>query len=465
MFKLRAWQNECIGKALKSYKEICKHFFCLATPGAGKTTMASVLAKNLLEQNLIDLVVCISPSSIVALDFKEELERCTGAKLNGGLGAIGASYTYQRMLKLKNDFWQLFLHHRVFVIFDEIHHCAGSCIEDANTWGLQVLEKIKDKAEFTLALSGTPWRSDNLPIVLAKYCEETGVVDSEYEYGIRQAIKDGVCRTPSIVAVDSQKICVTDHAETRIFASFDELLTEDDINYFDLIDNDEVIKYLLRVSLKKLERIKRKDCSAGGLIVAASLKHAQKIQSILETEFRTTSVLVSHVDPEANAIIQKYKVSSKDWIIAIGMISEGTNIPRLRVCCYLSNTKTEMYFRQVLGRIMRVQRSRDEECFLCIPSHARLVEYAMRLNEDIPSDANILQSAEPIERVFVNDVSRRDKKRNDKCKSNIQPGIESSNSIISNVQDDIESPTLSITNYEYFRFRERLISIANVSIS
>ncbi|REL31957.1 DEAD/DEAH box helicase family protein [Thalassotalea euphylliae] len=64
--KLRNWQSECIHSAISKYKS-SKHFLALATPGAGKTVMASVLAKLMYDQGDIDLVLCFSPSSIVVV--------------------------------------------------------------------------------------------------------------------------------------------------------------------------------------------------------------------------------------------------------------------------------------------------------------------------------------------------------------------------------------------------------------
>lgn len=57
--KLRYWQSECISKALKKYAAGDSHFLCLATPGAGKTVMASTLANSLLADNHIDLVYAL----------------------------------------------------------------------------------------------------------------------------------------------------------------------------------------------------------------------------------------------------------------------------------------------------------------------------------------------------------------------------------------------------------------------
>lgn len=202
--KLRVWQRECIDKAVSQYKADQPHFLSLATPGAGKTLMASILAKELISENLIDLVICIIPSLIVSDDFRLELEKQLDKKLDGKLGSIGRCLTYHAML-LENNLWNLFEEYRVFVIFDEIHHCSGSDVYNSNAWGQKIISDIQGKATYTLALTGTPWRSDNIPIALSHYTE-SGQVHCDYRYGLARAITDNVCRTPYITLIDNDRI-------------------------------------------------------------------------------------------------------------------------------------------------------------------------------------------------------------------------------------------------------------------
>jgi superfamily II DNA or RNA helicase len=46
--QLRRWQKEAVTAALAKYKTDNPHFLCLATPGAGKTLMASTIAYELM---------------------------------------------------------------------------------------------------------------------------------------------------------------------------------------------------------------------------------------------------------------------------------------------------------------------------------------------------------------------------------------------------------------------------------
>lgn len=66
------------------------------------------------------------------------------------------------------------------------------------------------------------------------------------------------------------------------------------------------------------------------------------------------------------------------------MISEGTDIPRLQVCCHLSRITTELYFRQVLGRILRITEHCGANAWLYTFAEPQLVEFANRVAEEIP---------------------------------------------------------------------------------
>lgn len=141
--KLRRWQREAVSRCISCFLNGQNHFLCLATPGAGKTYMASTVAKTLLENGEVDFVFCFSPSLNVSLSFQSTLESVLGVRLNGLLGAKGNVLTYQSMLNLGQSFWSLMKTYRTLVIFDEIHHCSGDHLGNANAWGQKIIQHIQ----------------------------------------------------------------------------------------------------------------------------------------------------------------------------------------------------------------------------------------------------------------------------------------------------------------------------------
>lgn len=387
--KLRNWQTACIAAAMNKYQSVDKHFLCLATPAAGKTTMASILADRMMRAGMIDLVICFSPSVTVATDFEDSLGSHLRARMDGLLGSKGQSLTYQSMSFLPDAFWALFDTHKIFVIFDEIHHCAGLSLESANAWGQQIIRRIQGRAAYTLALTGTPWRSDKIPIALSSYLH-TGSIHCDFRYGLAQAIRDKVCRVPQITLIDNDLIAVHQGSDTENFHSIRELLENSRCSYQQLIDNDALINYLLQQSSKKLRQVRKQHPDAGGLIVAASVEHAYKIADLLQRHQGITPHIATYAEDDAQGVIQRFRENADPWIISVGMISEGTNIPRLQVCCHLTRVKTELHFRQVLGRILRVCGDADDSGYLFMPAEPSLVEYAQRVAEEIP-EANAVR--------------------------------------------------------------------------
>ncbi|MFT6584781.1 MAG: superfamily II DNA or RNA helicase [Cognaticolwellia sp.] len=388
--KLRNWQSECIHLALDKYTSGKKHFLALATPGAGKTYMASALADKMLKRALADIVICFSPSSVVCVDFSETLENVIGEKFDGLLGSKGHSLTYQSMQYLEDDFWGLFKKYRVFAIFDEIHHCSGSTLENANAWGEQIILNIQDSAVFTLALTGTPWRSDTAPIVLSHYSSGTNKIECDYVYGLSEAIWDKVCRVPQIVAIDNDNISVTVDEEIKLFGSFKDLLSQSIFPYQEIIQNEHLLLHTIKLANDQLDKLRITNPSAGGLIIAASVDHANQILQLMADHFSEAATIITYREDEPTKLIGQYRQSATKWVVSVGMISEGTNIPRLQVTCHLTRIKTEMHFRQILGRNLRITDAPNQEAFLYMPAEPKLVEYAYRVAQDIPAEVDVV---------------------------------------------------------------------------
>ncbi|MFN1531608.1 DEAD/DEAH box helicase [Vibrio jasicida] len=382
---LRAWQAKCVSQAINKFVSNRRpHFFCQATPGAGKTVMASEVAKRLFEEDMIDLVLCFSPSLSVAEGMKKTFAWKLKCPFNGGLGSCGGSYTYQSIRFLDEEFWKTINKHRVLVVFDEIHHCSYEEDGRSNSWGIEIVSKIQGLARYTLALSGTPWRSDRLPIVMAEYSDPEGMLICDYQYGLQQAVVDGVCRRPKIALIDSEHLSIKTGSSNQHFASILDCLKQSDISYQSLLHNEDAINYILNSGCQKLAQIRKQSPNAGGLVVASSIKHAKHIQKRLIEQFNQSACIVTyHHDNPLNEI-ESFRHSNIQWIVSVGMVSEGTDIPRLQVCCHMSSVKTELYFRQVLGRILRVNDSPNQEAWLFTFAEENLIKFAERVEEDIP---------------------------------------------------------------------------------
>src|SRR5690606_754613 len=175
----------------------------------------------------------------VAESMQHTFSKRLGRRFDGKIGAAGGAYTYQGMGNFTSGFWSILRDNRVLVVFDEIHHCSGQGPLAANTWGQKILANIQDRARYTLALTGTPWRSDRAPIALARYSDTEGRIRCNYSYGLSRAVEEGVCRSPKIVLIDNQHLKLTDSRKTtRVFGSISDLLSDSDVSYDALLQNE-----------------------------------------------------------------------------------------------------------------------------------------------------------------------------------------------------------------------------------
>ncbi|MGP9738710.1 MULTISPECIES: DEAD/DEAH box helicase [Halomonas] len=401
MTGLRRWQTDCLQQAKAHYLSH-RDFFAQATPASGKTRFAAELAKWLLEEQLIDFVICFAPTREVVAGMQRTFSAVLQQRFGNVIASVGAAYTYQAMEYQSDEFWSIFRKFRTLAIFDEIHHCAGHDPLLSNKWGQQIIQHIQDQATYTLGLSGTPWRSDELPIALARYSNPEGRLICDYRYDLQSAVNDGVCRAPRITLIDNPLIRLVEEKENtesvRGFSCFSQLLSESPVSYEDLLRHDDILNAVLDIGIHQLNSVRQFTPRAGGLVVSTDIEHAHQIAEILHARHQSYVVVTSQM-PKAQQLIDRFRHDNTCWIVAVSMISEGTDIQRLSVCCYLSRIRTELHYRQVLGRILRRMGAEDTEAWLYVIAEPTLRKYSQRIANDLPEDLSALQEKKLNDRV------------------------------------------------------------------
>jgi hypothetical protein len=129
------------------------------------------------------------------------------------------------------------------------------------------------------------------------------------------------------------------------------------------------------------------------LVVATDIEHAHQIAQVLDARGEGCRI-VTNKTPDAQQVINVFRHSACRWIIAVGMISEGTDIPRLQVCCYLSRIRTELHYRQVLGRVLRRTGESDDQAWLFMLAEPTLQCLAERVADDLPDDLAVLNEVQ-----------------------------------------------------------------------
>jgi superfamily II DNA or RNA helicase len=294
---------------------------------------------------------------------------------------------------LSDDFWSLFYNYRVLAIFDEIHHCAVQESGASNLGGQLIVKRVQEAAAYTVGLSGTPWRSDEMGIALARYSTPEGRLICDFRYSLADAVIEKVCRSPRIILVDNSDVQLTisnsGNCQVKTFESISSLLKDPVVSYQDLLVNESALRHMLQLANNKLSELRGDMADAAGLVVASTIDHAYQVADILNALGEMAMVVASDCINARNRI-QHFREGGQRWIVAVGMVAEGTDIPRLQVCCHASRIRTELHFRQVLGRVLRRTGCVDVFAWMYVFAEPSLSEFAVRVAEDLPHDLAVL---------------------------------------------------------------------------
>jgi superfamily II DNA/RNA helicase len=83
-------------------------------------------------------------------------------------------------------------------------------------------------------------------------------------------------------------------------------------------------------------------------------------------------------DDGSSERIEEFAAGRSRWMVAVRMVSEGVDIPRLAVGVYATSAATPLYFAQAIGRFVRMRR-RGETASIFLPSVPVLLDLAAQL--------------------------------------------------------------------------------------
>ncbi|APT93684.1 hypothetical protein CPHO_05250 [Corynebacterium phocae] len=350
-----------------------RDFMAVATPGAGKTTFALRIASDLVEDKTVNRVIVVVPTEHLKVQWSQAAARVglaldpefkNSSAVNPAMDGVVVTYAQVGMHPFK--------HHAVasakksLVILDEIHH-AG----DAKSWGDGVREAYLD-AVHRLALTGTPFRSDDSRIPFVRY-EEDGEghlvsrADHTYDYGA--ALADGVVR-PVVFLSYSGESRWRDSAGEEYAARLGDILKPEHIAraWRTALDpKGDWIPAVLQAAHTRLLQVRRVVPDAGGLVLATDTQTARAYAKILKQMSSTPVSVILSDDPGSSKRIKEFDQSNDEWMVAVRMVSEGVDVPRLSVGVYATSASTPLFFAQAIGRFVR-KRAKGETASVFLPS-------------------------------------------------------------------------------------------------
>lgn len=391
---LREWQQ-------RAFDQISSHagpdFLAMATPGAGKTRVALRIAHDLLRRNIAARLVVICPTNHLRQQWARAAHEA-GIRLDPFFSNDqpkesrdyhGCVVTYQQICLSPQVYRLACRQSPTMAIFDELHH-AG----DGKDWG-DALREAFSHAVKRLALSGTPFRTDNNPIPFVTYENDQSAPD--FSYGYREALAERVCRPIVFPTYEGDLSWVSRGKE--VTASFADHLgrRKQQERLKTALLHDEWMQSVIQDADVELANLRKQHPAAGGLIIAMDQDHARHLATHIKGLTGAPARVAISDDPLSTKIIERFANSKDRWLIAVNMVSEGVDIPRLRVGVYATNVQTEMYFRQVVGRFVRMQHDLppSQRAYLYLPRDPRLVEYAEAIKAERDHVLVELARAEP----------------------------------------------------------------------
>lgn len=380
--KLRAWQADALDRYLAAAPQ---DFLAVATPGAGKTTFALRVAVELLHARVVRRVVVVAPTEHLKVQWADAAAK-VGIQLDPGLGGSrrgrsrefdGVAVTYAGVAARPWHYQALVAGFPTLVILDEVHH-AG----DALSWGEAVGEAFAH-ATRRLALTGTPFRSDDHPIPFVTYVDGPGgqrISRADYTYGYAEALRDHVVRPVVFMNYGGPMRWRTKSGD-ELSANLGEVLTRDLTSQAwrtALDPAGEWIGAVLRAADRRLTEVRRHVPDAGGLVIASNQAAARAYARTLASVTGQKPTVVLSDDAGASARIEAFAASEDRWMVAVRMVSEGVDVPRLAVGVYATATSTPLFFAQAVGRFVRARR-RGELATVFLPTVPIVLAHASSL--------------------------------------------------------------------------------------
>jgi superfamily II DNA or RNA helicase len=381
---LRTWQQA----ALSSYFDKAgRDFLAVATPGAGKTTFALTVAAELLRRRQIERLTIVAPTEHLKRQWAAAASRAgieidpaySPARGKTSKDYVGVAVTYAGVASAALAFRVRTERFKTLVILDEVHH-AG----DALSWGEAVREAFQPAAR-RLSLTGTPFRSDVNPIPFVTYAPGRDGVErsvADYTYGYAEALADNVVR-PVLFMAYSGEVQWRSRMGDEVAARLGEPLTRDLAAQAlrTALDADGAwMPAVLAAADRRLSEVRRHMGDAGGLVIAADHEAARAYAALLRRLTGERPTVVLSDDRSASRKIAAFSESDSRWMVAVRMVSEGVDVPRLAVGVYATTTLTPLFFAQAVGRFVRTRR-RGETATVFVPSVLPLLSLAAEMEQ------------------------------------------------------------------------------------
>ncbi|MDT5181784.1 MAG: hypothetical protein QOJ95_5982 [Mycobacterium sp.] len=379
---LRGWQRRAMVKYLTAAP---RDFLAVATPGSGKTTFALRIAGELLADGTVERITIVVPTEHLKIQWAKSAAtlgisldpKFSNSNAQNSDEFHGVVVTYAQVASHPGRHRVRTENRKTLVVFDEIHHGG-----DAKSWGDAVREAFSD-ATRRLALTGTPFRSDDSAIPFVKY--ERGPdglqrSQADHVYGYADALADGVVRPVVFLAYSGESRWRDSAGEEHAARLGEPLNAEQTARAWRTALNPagEWMPAVIAAADKRLQQKRQHVPDAGGMIIASDQTAARAYAGLLTKITGEAPTVVLSDDPGSSDRITEFSQSTSRWLVAVRMVSEGVDVPRLAVGVYATSASTPLFFAQAIGRYVRSRRP-GETASIFLPSVPNLLQLASEM--------------------------------------------------------------------------------------
>ena len=384
---LRAWQVQAI-----THYEARRpaDFLVTATPGAGKTTFALVLARRMFERREIDRLVVVAPTDHLRTqwaDAAEQLGLVLDPTLTNAIGPVrpdsnGYVTTYAQVAGKPALHQARATARRTLVILDEVHH-AG----DGLSWG-EAAALAFGSAARRLCLTGTPFRTradERIPFVRYEKDGDGGLCSAaDYTYGYREAMRDLVVR-PVVFAAYTGTSRWRNSAGEVIAASLSEPATREveAAAWRTALDpRGQWVPHVIAAMDERITHLRSHGMpDAAGLVLASDQDDARAYAEIVTQVTGEKPEVILSDDPKASAKIARFTTGTTRMAVCVRMVSEGVDVPRAACLAWMTSYRTPLFFAQAVGRVVRA-RGPHEIATVFLPAVRPLLALAAEIEAD-----------------------------------------------------------------------------------
>jgi superfamily II DNA or RNA helicase len=379
---LRGWQRRALVRYLTSAP---RDFLAVATPGAGKTAFALRIAGELLTQGVVERITVVVPTEHLKVQWAQAAAavgmsldpKFSNSSAQNSDEYHGVVVTYAQVASHPGRHRVRTENRKTLVVFDEIHHGG-----DAKSWGDAIREAFDD-ATRRLALTGTPFRSDDSPIPFVRYERGPDGLErsqADHTYGYADALADGVVRPVVFMAYSGEARWRDSAGEEHAARLGEPLSAEHTARAWrtSLDPTGEWMPAVIAAAETRLQQKRQHVPDAGGMIIASDQTAARAYAKLLQELTGEAPTIVLSDDKGSSDRITKFSQGTSRWLVAVRMVSEGVDVPRLAVGVYATSASTPLFFAQAIGRFVRSRRP-GETASIFLPSVPNLLQLASEM--------------------------------------------------------------------------------------